>query len=105
MEIKEKIRSFIVEELCRDRTINDLADDDPLIEGGMIDSIGIVSLLAFLEKNFGILLEEEELKVENFTTLQRVCDLVFEKSDKAEKLGKNAPGYVIRSDLDTRKTS
>ena len=54
MDVKEKIRQFIIEEVCLDGTIKDLADDDLLIESGIIDSMGILTLLAFLEENFKI---------------------------------------------------
>ena len=79
MEIKEKIRQFIIEEVSLDGTIKDLADDDPLIENGIIDSMGILSLLAFLEENFGILLSEGEMNPENFATLQSICNVISQK--------------------------
>ena len=79
MEYKEKIRNFILKELCQDGNIKSLADDDPLIEEGIIDSMSTLTLLAYLDENFGILLSEEELSPKNFVTLQSICDLVAQK--------------------------
>ena len=79
MEFKEKLRNFILKELCQDGNIKSLQDDEQLIEKGIIDSVGIVSLLAYLDENFGILLSEEELSPKNFATLQSICDLVAKK--------------------------
>ncbi|MFX0199473.1 MAG: acyl carrier protein [Candidatus Hodarchaeota archaeon] len=79
MDIKEKLRQFIMEELSLDGPIKDLKDDDLLIESGLIDSMGILNLLAFLEQNYGILLSEDELNVKKFATLQSICDTVDQK--------------------------
>ena len=82
MDIKEKIRQFILKEVCLDETIQDLADEDLLLETGIIDSMGVLNLLAFLEENYGILLEEGEINPKNFATLKSICDLVAQKSAK-----------------------
>jgi len=79
MEFKEKLRNFILKELCQDGNIKSLQDGEQLIEKGIIDSLGIISLLAYLDENFGILLSEEELSPKNFATLQSICDLVAQK--------------------------
>ena len=79
MEFKEKLRNFILKELCQDGNIKSLQDDEQLIEKGIIDSLGIISLLAYLDENFGILLSEEELSPKNFATLQSISDMVAKK--------------------------
>lgn len=79
MEFKEKLRNFILKELCQDGNIKSLQDDEQLIEKGIIDSLGIISLLAYLDENFGILLSEEELSPKNFATLQSICNMVTKK--------------------------
>lgn len=83
MEFKEQIRNFILKELCQDGNIKSLADDDPLIEEGIIDSMSTLTLLAYLDENYGILLSEEELNPKNFDTLQSICDLVEQKLAKS----------------------
>lgn len=83
MDRKEQIRNFILQELSLETGIKDLRDDEPLLERGIIDSMGILHLLAFLEENYGLLLSTEELNPHNFATLQNIVDLVARKlSDK-----------------------
>lgn len=76
METKERIRNYILRELCLDDSIKILADDEELIENGIIDSMGILNLLAFLEENFGVLLAEGELDRNNLATIQKINNLV-----------------------------
>src|SRR5262249_31121642 len=53
MESKQKIRSFIVENFYVPETAN-LGDDTPLIESGIVDSTGVLEVVAFLEETFSI---------------------------------------------------
>jgi D-alanine--poly(phosphoribitol) ligase subunit 2 len=76
LETKERIREYILRELCLDDSIKLLADDEELIENGIIDSMGILNLLAFLEENYGVLLAEGELDRNNFATIQKISNLV-----------------------------
>jgi len=84
MEIKEKIRNFICKELCLDGNIKDIKDDTLLIEDGIIDSLGMLNLLAFLAEKFGFVLGADELNPKDFATLQSICDLVTKKSSKSQ---------------------
>ena len=82
MELKEKLRDFILKELCLDGNIQSISDNEQLIESGIIDSMSILRLLAYLDENFEITLSEEELNSKNFATLQTMCDLVSRKLAK-----------------------
>ncbi|MCK7528364.1 MAG: acyl carrier protein [Ignavibacteriales bacterium] len=46
-----------------------LANDTPLFEKGIIDSTGVLELVAFIEDNFNITVTDEELVQENFSSL------------------------------------
>lgn len=83
MDIKETIRQFIMnelKELSEDGNVEYLNDDTPLIENGLIDSMMILSLLAFLEEKYGLLLSKDELKPKNFATIQKINDLVIQST-------------------------
>ena len=67
MELCESLQQFIVEELISDET--PLGLDDNLLADGMIDSIGAVRLIAFIEERFGYQTPSEDLVVENFRTI------------------------------------
>lgn len=76
MNTNEVIRSFIASELLRGQHDEQLGNEDPLIESGIIDSMGIMSLLAFLEKEFAIELPGDDLIPENFASISTIAALV-----------------------------
>lgn len=76
MNTNEVIRNFIVSELMRNQHDELLGDEDPLIESGIIDSMGVMSLLAFLEKEFSIEIPGDDLLPENFASITAVAALV-----------------------------
>jgi acyl carrier protein len=86
MEIKEKIRQFIMEELkqlSEDGNVDYLEDDTSLIESGLVDSMMILSLLAFLEENFNVFLSKDEFNPENFGTVIKISEMVAQKISKS----------------------
>lgn len=77
--LNECIRNFIIEKfpLARKRGIN---FQDNLLESGILDSLGILDLVAFVEQNFGIALTDEELVPENFQSIEHLTAFVQSKS-------------------------
>lgn len=59
---------------CQDR--NSINMDTPLISGGYVDSFSMVSIVAFLEKEFNITVPEAEIVPDNFNSVQKIADLV-----------------------------
>ena len=76
MEIKEKIRQFILKEVCSESGIQSIEEDEPLIDSGILDSLGILKLLSFLDEEYGIDLSSAEIKPENFVNIQTISELV-----------------------------
>jgi acyl carrier protein len=81
--IEERVRTFIVQELGAYGYGSELRDDYPLLVNGLIDSLGIAELVEFIENEFGVRLELEELVVENFGTVSGIAALVRSKSPEA----------------------
>jgi acyl carrier protein len=77
--IEDKVRTFIIEELSWDGTPNELTSDYPLIDRHVLDSLGIVQLVSFLEDEFGIEIEDEELVPDHFGTVGSIASLVQAK--------------------------
>ncbi len=71
----ERIRSFVVEKfpLARKRNIK---DSDELLESGMVDSLGVLDLVHFLEQEFSITVVDDELIPENFRTVEKIAAFV-----------------------------
>ena len=79
METKQMIRDYILNELVQDKQHADLSDSDQLIENGVIDSLGIIKLIGFLEDNLSIQVGDEELIPENFASVDTISALVDSK--------------------------
>jgi acyl carrier protein len=59
--------------------VRELGDEDSLLEAGVLDSMAIVKLIAFLEERFGTTLTDDEFDPENFETLKAIEALVERK--------------------------
>jgi acyl carrier protein len=78
MSVEDDVRRFITEELNAGAG-EQLTDDHPLIENRVIDSMGIFELVSFIEAEFGVKIDDEELVPEHFGTISRIADLVGSK--------------------------
>ena len=70
----EPLRNFIRKEFLFGRDV-ELADGDPLFPD-VIDSLGVMEVVAFVEENYSIALDEDELVADNFRTLEAIGALV-----------------------------
>ncbi len=70
-ELKTQIRDFIIENFLFGNA-NGLKDDTSFLEEGIIDSTGVLELVTFLEENFEIQVEDEELIPENLDSIDNV---------------------------------
>lgn len=79
--ISPQIQSFIVRTFpaARKRNIN---ENVQLLESGIIDSLGVLDVVAFLEKSFTIKISDEELTPDNFASIKRLTDFVEKKRDQ-----------------------
>ena len=57
----------------------DLASGDSLLEKGLLDSMALVKLIAFLEERFGIALGDDEFDPDNFETIEAIAKLIEAK--------------------------
>jgi len=79
MEIKTQVRQYIVENfLFGDATpLND--DNMSLLDGGIIDSVGVMELVAFLEQDFELSIADEDLVPENLDSVNNLCGFISRK--------------------------
>lgn len=56
-----------------------LTVDDPLLESGVIDSLGILRLVNFIEDSFGVMVSEDDLDPDNFTSVATIAEFVGRK--------------------------
>jgi acyl carrier protein len=75
-EFRARIKEFIITEVNPDRNLEELGDDEPLIDSGIIDSLGILKIMAFLDEEFGIDLSAQQIKPDNFKSVISICSLI-----------------------------
>ena len=73
--INERIRHFVLEKfpLARKRG---LKDGDGLLESGIVDSMGVLEIVSFVEQEFGFQISDEELVPDNFKTIEHLSAFV-----------------------------
>lgn len=76
-EVARAIKEFISQEFMRDGS--ELGEATDLLEEEIIDSLGIFTLIAFIEDRFKVKVEPEEVNLENFETLEAMSRMVESK--------------------------
>ncbi len=69
--IRQKLRTFITRELIRDEDY-DLADDEGIITGGLMDSFALAEFGVFVEDEFDVYIPDADLTVANLDTLDQM---------------------------------
>jgi len=84
------IRSFILKQFppARKRALN---DNDPLLESGIIDSLGVLDVVGFLERTFTLKIEDDELTPDNFGSIQQLASFVEQKRSQVVRQGCDLP--------------
>jgi acyl carrier protein len=77
-EARTKLLGFIQRELAQGRSGIDV-ERESLVESGIIDSLGIMKLVDFIEKEFRVKIGDEDLVPENFETLDDITKLLAQK--------------------------
>jgi len=71
--IEEKIRTYIAENILFSNNGYRYSDDASFLEEGIVDSMGIMELVMFVEENFGVTVDDEDLTPDNFDSVDRVA--------------------------------
>ena len=76
--IKLKTRNFVVENFLFGNA-NGLEDDTSFLEAGILDSTGVLEVVAFLEQQFGVRVDDDELTPENLDSIASIGAFVSRK--------------------------
>jgi acyl carrier protein len=79
MSILEDLEKFLLTEIAVDLGKKSLGPDEDLLERGIIDSLGIMKLVLFMEETYGIVVADEEIVPENFQTPNNMVKFVEQK--------------------------
>lgn len=68
------IINYIQQDLLNDQEEIELTKEDDLLGNGLIDSLGIMKLIQFIEKSYSIKIPAEDLTIEHFMTVEAIED-------------------------------
>lgn len=85
VDVRAMVRKHILEHHFVGAQDYALRDDEPLISGGIIDSVSVIELIHFIEEEFDIEFMPREVDLDQFDTLERIDRVV------RSKLGTRAP--------------
>lgn len=75
----ERVRSFISSNLIVFDEDIEIADDDNIFQMGYVNSLFAMKLLGFVEQEFAIRVPNEEVNIENFSSVNNIVNLIEKK--------------------------
>ena len=79
MTILKDIERYLLTEIAADLGKKTIAPDEDLLEQRIIDSLGILKLVTFIEETRGIHITDEDIVPENFQSLNSIVKFVEQK--------------------------
>ena len=80
--IIEKVKHFLeTDPEFSSRMPKDIGEEESLFDHGVLDSFGSVYLISYLEKEFNIGIDADDLETENFCSLSRIKEFVIIKKN------------------------
>lgn len=82
MSVAADVEQFILREFLTGSAIEQIEPDEDLLSSGIVDSHGVMQLVAFLKERYGIAVGEEQLTAENFQSIAAI-DAFVQRERKA----------------------
>jgi acyl carrier protein len=79
MDVRESIRSYIITNFLFGDTSPLHSDSASLLDNGIIDSVGVMELVAFLEQDHGLAINDEDLVPENLDSIDNLVNFISRK--------------------------
>jgi acyl carrier protein len=75
-QLEAVINDYISREFVQDATLLPLANDTPLLETGILDSLSLLGAMLFVQERFGIAVSDVDLVPEHFASVDAICAYV-----------------------------
>ena len=76
MTLTKELQSFIKNDLLGDPNAPEIDENEPLFEKGILDSMGLMQLISFIEERTMLRVPDDEVTRENFETVASIERLV-----------------------------
>jgi acyl carrier protein len=83
MQLKAEIINFIKENFLYGQDGDGLDHDASFLENGMIDSTGVLELVSFVERTYGVSVADDELIPDNFDSVNKLTTFIAKKKETA----------------------
>ena len=83
--IKDKLRLFILESFLFTDDQGELNNEDSFMDQGIIDSTAILELIFFMEEEFSVKVEVEEMIPDNLDSINKVTRFIESKTGALDK--------------------
>ncbi|MDX1531665.1 MAG: acyl carrier protein [Rhodothermales bacterium] len=77
--MKDTLKRYIEQELLSGRGAVAVGDDENLLGSGLVDSVGMMSLVLFIEDAFALRVPPEDVTIEHFLSVNTICAYVQER--------------------------
>lgn len=78
--VREAVRAFLRDTFMYRGSIDAIADDGSLIDAGILDSVGVLALISFLEERYEMTIADDEVEPENLGSVDAIAELVARKT-------------------------
>ena len=77
--MRQELRRFIIDNFLFGVEDSQFSDDDSFLEKGLIDSTGVLELVAFIEEQYGIRFQDDEIIPENLDSVNKLIQFLNKK--------------------------
>ena len=74
--IEQEVRQFVIENFVFESDNRDFSNDDSFFDTGLLDSMGVLTLVEFVKEKYEIAVEDDELLPENWDSVNRIANFV-----------------------------
>jgi acyl carrier protein len=82
-EVATRVRGYITENFLYMRPGFTVGDDDSLLGNGIIDSMGVIEVITFIQQEFSITIDDDDITEDNLGTLSAIARYVVAKREKS----------------------
>lgn len=79
VEIRAKVREFLVENFMFRGDIAAIPDDGSLLKAGILDSVGILLLVTFIEETYETKVDDDEVDPDNLESVDNITAFILRK--------------------------
>jgi acyl carrier protein len=79
MDVESTLKEFIQGNFLACKGMTEIANEDSLLDTGLVDSAGVFELASFMERTFGVELDDTDIIPENFESINSLSAFIRRK--------------------------